>query len=135
MSETILLVDDDVLVSMNTAHMLMDLGHSVLEANSGAHALQILESGTGFDAVVADYAMPGMNGLDLASRIVKATPNLPVIIATGYAEFPANISVDFPRLAKPYTQEQLALALDDVIRLRRPGKDVRAGFISDAGEA
>jgi CheY-like chemotaxis protein len=40
----VLLVDDDSLVSMNTAYMLMDLGHSVLEAPSAAHALQLLET-------------------------------------------------------------------------------------------
>ena len=70
----ILLVDDDSLVSMNTAYMLMDLGHSVMEAPSGAHALRVLETDSQFDVVITDYAMPGMTGLDLANKIKEVLP-------------------------------------------------------------
>ena len=108
----ILLVDDDVLVSMNTANMLIDLGHDVLEAHSGVHALRMLESEGAFDAVITDYAMPGMNGLELATRITTGNPRMLVILATGYAELPIESSFAFPRLSKPYTQEQLAEALE-----------------------
>ena len=108
----ILLVDDDVLVSMNTANMLIDLGHDVLEAHSGVHALRMLESEGAFDAVITDYAMPGMNGLELATRITTGNPRMLVILATGYAELPTESSFAFPRLSKPYTQEQLAEALE-----------------------
>jgi PAS domain S-box-containing protein len=108
----VLLVDDDSLVSMNTAYMLMDLGHSVLEAPSGAHALQLLETDAQFDIVVTDFAMPGMNGLDLATKIRRIKPKLPVVLATGYAELPPHATLDFPRVGKPYTQEELAEALD-----------------------
>jgi hypothetical protein len=65
----VLLVDDDILVSMGAADMLLDLGHSVTEAQSGAQALKILESDWRFDVVVTDYAMPGMNRFELAQRI------------------------------------------------------------------
>ena len=81
-------MDDDPLVSMSTADMLMDLGHSVTEASSGMEALQILEADPQFDLVVTDYAMPGMTGLDLASKIKQLRPHMPIIIATGYAELP-----------------------------------------------
>ena len=64
-----LLVDDDILVSMGAADMLLDLGHSVTEAQSGPHALKLLETDAPFDIVVTDYAMPGMNGFELAQRI------------------------------------------------------------------
>jgi PAS domain S-box-containing protein len=107
----ILLVDDDSLVSMNTAYMLMDLGHSVLEAPSASHALRVLETDSQFDVVITDYAMPSMNGLDLATKIKSMQPNMPVIIATGYAELPPHATLGFPRLSKPYTQQQLAEAL------------------------
>ena len=107
----ILLVDDDVLVSMNTANMLIDLGHEVLEAHSGVHALRMLESEGAFDAVITDYAMPGMNGLELATRITNGNPQMLVILATGYAELPTESSFTFPRLSKPYTQAQLVEAL------------------------
>jgi PAS domain S-box-containing protein len=117
----ILLVDDDSLVSMNTAYMLMDLGHSVLEAASGLHALHLLETDAQFDVVITDYAMPSMTGLDLATKIKQIQPKMPVIIATGYAELPSQVVLAFPRLNKPYTQEQLAEVLEAVWREKMPG--------------
>jgi CheY-like chemotaxis protein len=92
--------------------MLLDLGHSVTEAQSGSHALRLLESDTPFDVVVTDYAMPGMNGFELAQRIKERNSRLPVILATGYAELPANRSIEFERLSKPYTAKDLAAALE-----------------------
>jgi PAS domain S-box-containing protein len=118
----ILLVDDDSLVSMNTAYMLMDLGHSVMEAPSGAHALRVLETDSQFDVVITDYAMPGMTGLDLANKIREVRPHLPIIIATGYAELPVHATLGFPRLNKPYSQEQLEEALQNSGRVA-PGEE------------
>lgn len=112
----VLLVDDDILVSMGAADMLLDLGHSVTEAQSGSHALKLLESDSPFDVVVTDYAMPGMNGFELAQRIKERVSNLPVILATGYAELPANRSIEFERLSKPYTAKDLAAALEKAVR-------------------
>jgi CheY-like chemotaxis protein len=106
----VLLVDDDPLVSMNTASMLMDLGYTVQESSSAAHALRLLESEQ-FDVVITDYAMPGMNGRDLAIEIKQIHPKIQVIIATGYAELPPQITLGFPRLDKPYTQQQLVEAM------------------------
>jgi CheY-like chemotaxis protein len=113
----ILLVDDDSLVRMNTAYLLMDLGHSVMEASSGAHALQILDTDAGFDVMITDYAMPGMTGLDLAIRLKIAKPKLPIVLATGYAELPKDMPIELPRLAKPYTQDELERALSASLRM------------------
>ena len=55
---TILAVDDDDLVLMNTSAMLEDLGHAVLEAHSGVEALQILKREPAIDLLVTDQAMP-----------------------------------------------------------------------------
>ena len=111
----VLLVDDDALVSMGTASMLMDLGHSVLEASSAAHAIRLIETDAQFDVLVTDYAMPGMNGFDLATRIRQIKPKLPIVLATGYADLPLHVDLGFPRLAKPYTQEELAQALETAL--------------------
>jgi PAS domain S-box-containing protein len=113
---TILVVDDDALVSMNTADMLSDLGHCVSEASSATDALQKLRSNGRFDVVVTDYAMPGMNGLDLATEIRRTNPALPIILATGYADLPHDTPLEFPRLGKPYTQEQLARTLESAVK-------------------
>jgi PAS domain S-box-containing protein len=111
----VLLVDDDILVSMGAADMLLDLGHSVTEAQSGAHALKILETHPPFDIVVTDYAMPGMNGFELAQQIKRSNPRLPIILATGYAELPTDRSIEFGHLSKPYTADALAAALEKAV--------------------
>jgi PAS domain S-box-containing protein len=111
----VLLVDDDILVSMGAADMLLDLGHSVTEAQSGAQALKLLETDSPFDIVVTDYAMPGMNGFELAQRIKGSNPRLPIILATGYAELPTDRSIEFGHLSKPYTASALAAALEKAV--------------------
>jgi CheY-like chemotaxis protein len=111
----VLLVDDDILVSMGAADMLADLGHRVIEAQSGIHAMEILETDAPFDVVVTDYAMPGMNGFELAQRIRMRNPRLPIILATGYAELPADRSIQFARLSKPYSANDLAVALEQAV--------------------
>ena len=112
----ILAVDDDALVLMNTAMMLEDLGHSVHEVTNGKSALAVLESGEPIDLVISDHAMPGMTGSQLALAIHMMWPNLPVILATGYAELPRGAAMDLPRLSKPFSQKELAQAVADVVR-------------------
>jgi PAS domain S-box-containing protein len=111
----VLVVDDDVLVRMGTAAMLEDLGHTVKEANSGEEALKILAQGSRIDLVVTDQAMPRMTGVQLAEAMLAGRPELPVILATGYAELPAGLGTTLPRLSKPFTQEQLGNALKEAI--------------------
>jgi signal transduction histidine kinase len=112
----ILLVDDDALVSIGTAAMLEDLGHTVVEASSATQALAVLQSGTRIDLVITDHAMPGMSGLELARRLKESHPTLPVILATEYAELPHDTenSPDLPKLSKPYSQRDLAAAIRTV---------------------
>jgi PAS domain S-box-containing protein len=107
-SATILVVDDDALIAMSTVDLIEDLGYSVFEANTGSGALEILRSGVPVDLIVTDYAMPGMTGLELAGAARALRPDLPVLLATGYAELPSGATTDLPRLAKPFRQDQLA---------------------------
>jgi PAS domain S-box-containing protein len=105
---TVLAVDDDALVLMNTTLMLEDLGHTVVEAFNGAEALKELRSGSRkFDLVITDHSMPKMTGSELASAIHEEWPDLPVVLATGYAELPAGGDNRLPRLPKPFSQSQL----------------------------
>jgi signal transduction histidine kinase len=104
----VLVVDDDLLVSMGTSAMLEDLGHSAIEASSAAEAIELLGSGTEFDLVITDHAMPGMTGAELARLIFSNYPTLPVILASGYAELPNDHGLaQLLRMTKPFTQEQL----------------------------
>ena len=66
-SAVILFVDDDPLIAMSTTEMLEDLGHHVIGANSGLHALDIIKSGQQIDLMMTDHVMPGMTGIELAA--------------------------------------------------------------------
>mgnify|MGYP002777007084 FL=1 len=110
----ILVVDDDLLVAMGTVAMLEDLGHSVIETNSGRAALEAHAADPAIDVVVTDHAMPGMTGVELARQLAARDPALPVILATGYAELPEGGDPGLVRLAKPFRQEELQAALDRV---------------------
>jgi signal transduction histidine kinase/CheY-like chemotaxis protein len=107
-SATLLYVDDDFLIGMSTTTLLEDLGHTVIKANSGAKALEVLEAGTAVDLMITDYAMPGMTGMQLAEAARRLRPSLPILLATGYADLPEAGAIDLPRLSKPYQQHQLA---------------------------
>lgn len=112
---TVLAVDDDPLVLMNTVMMLEDLGHHVHQASSGAAALEILESGESVDAIISDHAMPGMTGSQLAAIIRTKWPDVPILLATGYAELPPGGDNGLPRLSKPFSQRSLAEAISGVL--------------------
>jgi len=107
----ILAVDDDCLVLMNTGAMLEDLGHEVVEAASGAEALALLKLDPAIDMLVTDQSMPGMTGLQLADAVKALRPGMPVILTSGYAELPADADPTLARLAKPFTQAELAQAV------------------------
>ncbi|NKK97627.1 PAS domain S-box protein [Rhizobium leguminosarum bv. viciae] len=110
----IVAVDDDGLVLMNTTLMLEDLGHTVFEAMAGTEALDILRKQQ-VDLVICDHAMPRMTGAQLAQAIRSEWPDIPIILATGYAEIPQGADiVDLPRLGKPFSQAQLAEAISRV---------------------
>jgi PAS domain S-box-containing protein len=112
---TILVVDDDILVAMSTVGMLEDLGHTVIEANSGKQALEVLEAGQQVDLMMTDQAMPGMTGVELARIVLGKRPDLPVLLATGYADFPVGQMPDLPRLAKPFQQAQLRAEIERLL--------------------
>ena len=95
------------LVLMNTAAMLEDLGHEVLEATSGEQALRVLRRGNEVDLVITDQLMPGMTGTQLIAVIRSERPELPIILATGYSEVQTLTDASIPRLAKPFVQADL----------------------------
>jgi PAS domain S-box-containing protein len=114
-SAVILFVDDDPLIAMSTTEMLEDLGHHVIGASSGLHALDIIRSEQPLDLMMTDHVMPGMTGIELAAASRKLRPSLPILLATGYAELPDGAQLELPRLAKPYHQDQLRDRLDQLL--------------------
>ena len=110
----ILVVDDDVLVAMNTTAMLEDLGHEAVEVHSGAEALRIFNDDSRFDLVITDQAMPQMTGDQLISAIRQIRRDIPVVLATGYAELPDGVAADVRRLSKPFFQNDLERILTQI---------------------
>jgi PAS domain S-box-containing protein len=110
-SLNVLAVDDDSLVLMNTVAMLEDIGHTVFAATSAGEALAILDREKDVDLVITDQAMPHMTGLQLAQAIRKQWPDMPIILATGYAELRGDDGIDLPKLSKPFFQNDLVDAI------------------------
>ncbi len=114
---SVLAVDDDPLVLMNTVMMLEDMGHTVLEAGSGSKALAFLAD-RDVDLIVTDQAMPQMTGSQLANIVRERWPHIPIILATGYSELPPEARADLLRLSKPFGERQL----EDIIQRAMSGQ-------------
>jgi len=107
---TALLVDDEDLVRMSTADMLVDLGYDVVEACTGEEALRLIDGGLQPDLVVTDHLMPGMTGVELAKALRTSRPEMPLLIVSGYAE-EDGIDLSFARLTKPFRNAELTACL------------------------
>jgi CheY-like chemotaxis protein len=108
----ILLVDDDPALLEATSELVKMLGHASATTGSPAEALRWLED-EGFDVLLADLAIPGMSGIELAESAVQLRPALRVIFASGN-EMPDVPALPFrwKALRKPYTLEELHKVLD-----------------------
>jgi len=110
----ILVVDDEPSVG-NTIKMLLQFdGHEVEATHNSGDALAMFEPDR-FDLIITDYAMPGMNGNQLAAAIKADAPDQPVIMITGHAgTLPPSPSVDFI-IGKPFRLEHLREAIAKVM--------------------
>ena len=113
----IMLVDDEPLVRLATAEMLREMGHNVMEADSGAAAIEKLRNDAEeLDLLITDYLMPGMRGSELAEEVGKLRPGLPVLLLTGYAHLAKGEAVGIRRLAKPFREADLAREVADLLK-------------------
>ena len=122
----ILLVDDDNAVREVTAAMLAELGYVVHEAGSGGAALDVIEREPRIDLMAVDFAMPGMSGADLARRVEKLKPGLPILFITGFADRSALADVSESRIiGKPFTGDELAMKVRIALARAEGNKVVR----------
>jgi signal transduction histidine kinase/ActR/RegA family two-component response regulator len=115
---TVLVVDDEQLVCEAHAAVVLAMGFAVLTARDGAEAVDVYQQHMGdIRLVLSDLSMPRMNGWEALSALRKLSPNLPVIICSGYSKEQAMVSdpPDLPQgfLSKPCT----AAAIQDAILL------------------
>jgi signal transduction histidine kinase/ActR/RegA family two-component response regulator len=125
----ILVVDDDAAVLKTTLRLLDALGYSAIPAASGEEALQLLDSDSEIDLILADLAMPKMSGVEFA-KTIKTTHPLPVILVTGYGNREALECFREARiLQKPYTEDELIGKINAALNERF--SDFRGRHIAD----
>ena len=110
----------------------------VVTVGSGNEAMATLgDAGLSFDALVTDYAMPGMNGADLVLQAREQRPMLPALIITGYAgaEGLDRLPPDVAILRKPFQREDLVHAVKGLIEGLTPASGLRVKQAVSVGEA
>jgi two-component system cell cycle sensor histidine kinase/response regulator CckA len=123
--ETVLLVEDSGLLRRVTAEFLKRIGYTVIDAADGMEALNLAENHRGkINLLLTDLAMPGMNGQELAQKLLARLPQLKVLYTSGYAgsilherDYPG-LSTAF--LEKPFTWQSLAQKVRTVLDHSNP---------------
>jgi two-component system cell cycle sensor histidine kinase/response regulator CckA len=118
-SGTILLVEDEAMVRAVAERALTRHGYTVLTAENGEAALEILHREPTIDLMISDVVMPTMDGPTTVREARKTHPDLPILFISGYAEEQLRKSIDLERvqfLAKPFSVQKLAEAARDALR-------------------
>jgi signal transduction histidine kinase len=115
--KSVLVVDDDRLVRRFMTESLRGLGYRVTDAQDGASALELLNA-QAFDLLVVDFAMPGMNGAEVAQHARARHPNLRILVVSGYADSAALDAAVGPaaQLRKPFDLAELGAAVNEVLQ-------------------
>lgn len=126
-SERVLFVDDEEMIVGLIARMLKKLGYNVVAETSSLKALEIYTANPGsFDLIISDLTMPDLTGIQLARKIREMSPEIPVILCTGYCKemgksMLKEVGVDY-LLYKPLEIKELALtmrkAIDNVTEIQ-----------------
>ena len=109
-SLNVLFVDDELCIRQLMRELLRDSGLFAETAADGPDALAKFKAGQ-WDLVFTDYAMPGMNGEELAMELKNLSPSLPVIMVTGHAQVPLSKSAIDSVVEKPFTRDKLFSAI------------------------
>ena len=115
---TVLLVEDEATVRAVAERALTRHGYTVLTAENGEAALEILAREGGVDLMISDVVMPTMDGPTTVREERKSHPDLPILFISGYAEEQLRKSIDLERvafLAKPFSVQKLAEATRDAL--------------------
>jgi PAS domain S-box-containing protein len=114
---TILLVDDDGDVRAFIANVLEDLGHRTLQAEDGAAGLALLAA-EAVDLMIVDFAMPGLNGADVARAALRLKPEQKLLFVTGFADAAAieDAAPGTPVLRKPFAAHHLVSAVEESLQ-------------------
>jgi CheY-like chemotaxis protein len=126
----VLVVDDETGVRELLDNTLQLLGYRVLTADGGLAAIAALQHERP-DALLIDFAMPQMNGAQVADRARRLWPDLPIVFASGHADtaaIKAAVGEDAEILRKPFDMNRLAATLNATLaQARRPAATDTAG--------
>jgi two-component system cell cycle sensor histidine kinase/response regulator CckA len=118
--ETILLVEDELVVRRLVAEILESNGYSVLQAGDGPSALELLRRHTGpLDLLVTDVVMPGMSGPDVAGAVAAMRPGAQVLYISGYTDASVGhhgmLEPGIAFLQKPFNADELTRTVREVL--------------------
>src|SRR5205085_9515902 len=125
----VLVVDDDPDVRTFLSDFLNDHGFAVEEAADGTAALASLTRSRP-DLLVVDYAMPGLNGAEIATKARARYPGLPIVFVTGFADtavIEATFGTDARLVRKPFRTNELQAAISIAIQSSETAGDNAAG--------
>ena len=117
-SGTVLIVEDEAMVRTVAERALTRHGYTVLTAENGEEALEILGREQKIELMISDVVMPTMDGPTTVRAARKMHPELPILFISGYAEEQLRKSIDIPNvsfLAKPFSVQQLAESVREVM--------------------
>jgi DNA-binding NtrC family response regulator len=127
MAIRILLVDDDADFRWAAGNVLRKAEYETLEAENGQAALQLLRREVP-DLILLDYRMPGANGLDVAARILKIAPGIPIIMLTAYGEVRSAVSAlklgVYDYATKPLDNNDLLFTIQRALQNRDLAREV-----------
>ncbi|QNE30972.1 response regulator [Sphingomonas sp. NBWT7] len=115
---TVLLVEDEDMVRAVAERALTRQGYTVLTAENGEVALELIAEHPRFDLLVSDVVMPAMDGPTMARHVRARYPDLPILFMSGYAEEQLRKSIDLDNVAfipKPFSVQQLAAAAREAL--------------------
>ncbi len=122
MSAKILVADDELRLAQTIALALKRRGYSCTCVSDGKQALEALEK-EHFDALLSDWRMPNIDGLELLQRVRKIYPQLPVVLMTAFADISSAVSAmkegAFDFVPKPFDNQALASILERALEFRR----------------
>jgi CheY-like chemotaxis protein len=120
----VLVVEDNLEVGEFSTQLLQDLGYQTVLARDGAEALRLLDANPGgFDIVLSDVVMPGMDGVALGKEIRRRLPTVPVVLNSGYSHVLADGDRHgFDLVHKPYSVEELSRVLRQAMARNGSGR-------------
>lgn len=118
----ILIAEDDLAVRSFVSRALEQKGFDVTAVGDGVQALEALQN-DGYDLLVTDIVMPGLDGIGLALRVTRDYPELPVLLMTGYSAEQQR-AYDLEELIckvliKPFTLKQVCDAVEEALNQRQ----------------